>query len=223
MNDQPGEPLRVVGVVGVVRDDILEPPAAHVYVAQGRNYISQMTLHVRTAPGLESGMLEPVRQAIRQVNAQVPIVSLKTLTDHRDNSASVWAVFLAAQLFGAFGAIALALATVGVYGLRAYLVARQTREIGIRLALGATRRGIVAQLLRESALVGIAGLLAGSVVAVGVIIVLRSSGMLFQVSSTDPLVLTLAPLVLASTTALASYLPARRAMRIDPALTLRSE
>jgi predicted permease len=223
MSDQPGEPLRIVGVVGAVRDDILEPPSAHVYVAQGRNYTSQMTFHVRTAAGLESEMLETVRQAIRQVNAQVPIVSLKTLTDHRDNSASVWAVFLAAQLFGAFGAIALALATAGVYGLRAYLVARRTREIGIRLALGATRTGIVKQLLRESALVSVVGLLAGSLLAVGVIVVLRSSGMLFQVSSTDPLVLTLAPLVLASTTALASYLPARRAMRIDPALTLRSE
>jgi predicted permease len=223
MNDQLGEPLRIVGVVEVVRDDILEPPPAHIYVPHGRYYTSQMTLHVRTAPGQESAMLQPVRQAIRQVNAQVPIVSLKTLTAHRDTSASVWAVFLAAKLLGAFGAIALALATVGVYGLRAYLVAQRTREIGIRLALGATRGGIVAQLLRESVRVSVAGLLAGAAIAFGVIVVLRSSGMLYQVSSTDPLVLTLAPLVLATTTALASYLPARRAMRIDPALTLRSE
>ncbi len=223
MNDQVGEPLRIVGVAGVVRDDILQPPDAHVYVPHGRNYTSVMTLHVRTAPGLEAGMLERVRQAIHEVNPQLPIVSLKTLTEHRDSSASLWAVFLAAKMFGAFGAIALVLATVGVYGLRAYLVARRTREVGIRLALGATRGEIVAQLLRESARVNVAGLLAGAVLAFGVVQVLRASGILSQVSATDPVVLTLAPLVLATTTAVASYIPARRAMRIDPALTLRSE
>ncbi len=223
MNDQVSEPLRIVGVAGVVRDDILQPPDAHVYVPHGRNYTSVMTLHVRTAPGLEAGMLERVRQAIHGVNPQLPIVSLKTLTEHRDSSASLWAVFLAAKMFGAFGAIALVLATVGVYGLRAYLVARRTREVGIRLALGATRGEIVAQLLRESARVNVAGLLAGAVLAFGVVQVLRASGILSQVSATDPVVLTLAPLVLATTTAVASYIPARRAMRIDPALTLRSE
>jgi predicted permease len=222
-NERPGEPLRIVGVAGAVRDDILDPPMAHVYVPHGRNYTSVMTLHVRTDPGLEAGMLERVREAIREVNPQLPIVSLKTLTEHRDSSASLWAVFLAAKMFGAFGAIALVLATVGVYGLRAYLVARRTREVGIRLALGATRREIVAQLLRESARVNVAGLVAGAVLAFSVVQVLRASGMLYQVSATDPVVLTLAPLVLATTTAVASYLPARRAMQIDPALALRSE
>jgi predicted permease len=223
MNDRAGDPLRIVGVAGVVHDDVLEPPNAHVYVPHGRNYTSVMTLHVRTVPGLEAGMLERVRQSILDVNPQLPIVSLKTLIAHRDSSASLWAVFLAAKMFGAFGAIALVLATVGVYGLRAYLVARRTREVGIRLALGATRGEIVVQLLRESARVNAAGLLAGGVLAIGMVQVLWASGMLYQVGTADPVVLTLAPLVLATTTAVASYIPARRAMRIDPAVTLRSE
>ena len=140
-----------MGIVPTVRDDVLESPSAHIYVPSGRHYRSGMTLHVRTAPGAEAAMLEFVRQTIRRVDARVPIVSLRTLTNHRDSSVSLWAVSLLAQLFAAFGAIALVLATVGVYGLRAYLVAQRTREMGIRIALGATRKEIITQLLGESA------------------------------------------------------------------------
>jgi predicted permease len=224
ISDAPvGELVRIVGLVPPVRDDIVEPPAAHIYVASGRHYRSEMTVHVRTDPGQEAGMLEPVRHAIHRVDARLPIVSLLTMTHHRDTALTLWIVLLAAKLFAAFGMIALVLATVGVYGLRAYLVARRTREMGIRMALGATRREVISQLLRESVGVTAAGLLTGSVLAVGLLQILRGSGMLTQVSPTDPLVFSIAPVVLAATIAAASYLPARRAVAVDPARTLRSE
>jgi hypothetical protein len=224
VRDEPqGELVRIVGLVPTVRDDILEAPTAHLYVPFGRHYRSEMTIHVRTAPGLESAMLETLRQAIHDVDDRLPVISLKTMTNHRDNSASLWAVLLAAKLFGAFGIISLVLATVGVYGLRSYLVAQRSREMGIRIALGATRGEVIAQLVRESVGMTAAGLFAGTLVALGLIQVLRSSGLLYQVSATDPLVLTAAPLLLAATTAAASYIPARRAVGINPARTLRSE
>ena len=218
-----GELLRIVGVVPTVRDDVLEQPSAHIYVPSGRHYQSAMTVHARTAPGAEGAMLESVRRAIHRVDARLPIVSLRTMTNHRDASASLWAVFLIAQLFAAFGTIALVLATVGVYGLRAYLVAQRTREMGIRIALGATRKEVLRQLLGEGMRMTVVALLAGSALGLGLIQILRASGMLFEVSSTDPFVFTTAPLVLAAATAAASYLPARRAVGIDPVQALRSE
>jgi predicted permease len=217
------ESLQIVGVVPTVRDDILEPPGAHLYVPFGRNYRGEVTLHARVAAGTETVMLERVREAIHGVDERLPIVTLRTLTDHRDASPSLWAVIFAARLFAAFGIIALVLATVGVYGLRAYLVTQRTREIGIRMALGATRRGVVELLLREGARMTAAGVIAGLALALGLVQILRQSGMLFDVSAVDPIVFTLAPLVLAIAATLASYVPARRALQIDPAVALRPD
>ena len=170
-----------------------------------------MTLHVRTAPGTEAVTLEPVRDAVQSVDPRLPVLSLKTLTNHRDGTTSLWAVTLAAKLFVAFGLIAGVLATAGVYGLRAYLVTLRRREIGIRMALGGTRADILGQLLREGSWMAVTGLLVGTVLAVGLILVLRQSEMLYQVDTLDPLVFAVAPLLLASATAAASYIPARRA------------
>jgi putative ABC transport system permease protein len=221
--DQPEELLRIVGVVASVRDDVLEPPAAHVYVPFGRHYRDRMTLTVKTAGGSEGAMLEPVRDAIQGVDARLRILSLKTMTNHRDMSASLWAVTLAAKLFVAFGIIAAMLTTAGVYGLRAYLVTQRAREIGIRIALGATRRTVMRQLLKEGTGIAATGLAVGAVLAVGLIQLLRQSGMLYQVDAIDPLVFTVASLVLAAATAAASYVPARRALRGDPTVALRAE
>lgn len=218
------EPLEIVGVVPTVRDDIMEAPnRPHLYVPFGRHYRSQMTLHARVAPGTEARMLAGLREAVRQVDERLPILSMRTLTEHRDASGSLWAVGLATRLFTAFGAVALVLATVGVYGLRAYLVARRTREIGIRIALGATHRGIIGQLLRESVRIAVAGLVSGLLLAAGLVQLLRQSGMLFEVGPIDPLAFTAAPLILAAVTMLASYVPARRALSIDTAVALRPE
>lgn len=220
---QPDEVVTVVGVVGDVLDGVLEPRTGHVYVPFGSHYRSEMTLHVKTAPGTEARMLEPVRATIQSVDQRLPILSLETLTNHRDGATSLWAVTFAAKLFVMFGLIAGVLATAGVYGLRAYLVTQRRREIGIRIALGGTRANIVAQLLREGAWMAVTGLVAGTMLAVGLIQVLRQSELLYQVDAIDPLVFIVAPLVLASATAAASYIPARRATRVDPTVALRPE
>jgi len=221
--EQPEELVRVVGVVGTVRDDVLQPPTAHVYVPFGSHYQSEMTIHVRTASGGEAAMLEPLRAAIQRVDARLPILSLKTMSDHRDATPSLWAVTFVARLFVAFGVIAGVLATAGLYGLRAYLVTQRRREIGIRIALGATRKNVISLLLKEGAWNAASGLIIGTVLAVGLIQLLRQSGMLYEVQAFDPIVFTVAPLVLAVAAAAASYVPARRALRVDPTVALRPE
>jgi putative ABC transport system permease protein len=217
------ESLQVVGVVPSVRDEVTDPPAPHLYVPFGRSNSVDMTFHVQVDPGNEAEMLDTIRRAIRSVDERLPIESLQTLTTHRGNSPGLWGVIFIAGLFAAFGIIALTLATVGVYGLRAYLVARRTREIGIRIALGATRRSIARLLISEGAGIAAAGIAVGLALAVVFVRVLQQSGMLLEVEVVDPLVYVAAALVLAATIALASYVPARRALRIDPAVALRPE
>jgi predicted permease len=221
--DQSEELVRIVGVVGAVRDDALQPPSAHVYVAFGRHYRGEMTIHVRTAHGSEAAMLETVRAAIQNADARLPLLSLRTMTNYRDATSSLWAVTLAAKIFVAFGMIAGVLATAGVYGLRAYLVTQRRREIGIRIALGATRGAIIGQFVKEGTWIAAAGLVAGSVLAVGLVQLLRQSGLLYEVRAIDPLVFSVAPLLLALATAAASYLPARRALSVDPTVALKPE
>jgi predicted permease len=220
---QPEEVVRIVGVVGDVRNDVLQPPTGYVYVPFGNHDRTEMTLHVKTAAGVEAGMLEPVRAALQSVDPPLPVLSVETLTSHRDGTTSLWAVGLAAKLFVTFGLIAGTLATAGVYGLRAYLVTQRTREIGIRMALGGTRANILGELVREGSWMAATGLVVGMILAVGLIQVLRSSELLYQVDAIDPLVFTLAPLVLAGATAAASYIPARRAVQVDPTVALRPE
>ena len=145
------------------------------------------------------------------------VLSLRTMTSHRDATLSLWTVTFAARLFIAFGVIAVVLATAGVYGLRAYLVTQRTREIGIRIALGATRGGIIGQLVREGTGIAAAGLVVGMVLAVGLIQLLGQSGMLYEVGAIDPLVFTLAPLLLAAAIAAASICrPVARCEQTQP-------
>ncbi|HXW06038.1 MAG TPA: ABC transporter permease [Vicinamibacterales bacterium] len=215
----------IVGVVAGVRQDLFDrTPTPHVYVAFGTNYRGSMNLHVRI-PGAsetaEIAMLGTLRQIIRDVDAGVPVMSLKTLRQHRDGSIPLWAVNTGARLFTVFGLVALVLAVIGVYGVKSYVVSRRTREIGIRMALGATSRDVLQLVLREGVAltaVGIAlGLLLAWAVAQGI------SGMLYEVSALDPVVFATAPLLLTASALAATYLPARRAAHVTPVTALRSE
>jgi putative ABC transport system permease protein len=127
----------------------------------------------------------------------------------------------AARIFTVFGLAALALALVGIYGVNSYVVTRRTREIGIRMALGATSRDVVRLILRDAAIVSVTGIVVGLGLAVALGTLLSS--MLYGVGAADPLALVAAPLLLGASALLASYIPARRATRIAPVTALRHD
>jgi ABC-type antimicrobial peptide transport system permease subunit len=181
-----------------------------------------MTIHVRTRAGVdEAAMLADIRNELRRVDARLPITAAKTMVQHRDRSITEWAVRAAATLFTTFGVLALLLATIGIYGLKAYDVSRRTREIGIRMALGATAAQVRQLVLREGMRTTAIGLGIGLLMAAGIGKLV--SGLLYRVSPFDPVVLALAVLVLSTASLLACYLPARRATRVTPTEALRAE
>jgi predicted permease len=223
-----GEQLEVLEVVGVAPGLRHEPfdkePCAHVYVPFGQRYRANMNFHLRVAGAgheAEKTMLGTVRQEMRAVDDRLPVLSLTTLRGHRDDGLLLWFARMGARVFTAFGGLALFLAVVGVYGVKAYVVARRTHEIGIRMALGATGRDVLWLVLRQGLNLTLAGLGAGFLLALAAGRLLSSK--LYEVSPTDPLTFTIAPLLLTAAAMLACYLPARRAMRTDPMVALRYE
>jgi putative ABC transport system permease protein len=151
----------------------------------------------------------------------MPILRLEPFENIVEKNVGLWAIRLAAALFGIFGGIALLLAVVGVYGVKAYAVARRTREIGIRMALGADRRDVFALIMKQGALQ------TGFAVGIGLLLALGLgrvlARMLYQVSPSDPIALLASSVMLGSAALLACYLPARRAMRVTPMSALRTE
>ena len=226
-NDTVSQKTRytIVGVVNGVRHDLIDRmPVAHVYLPIGQHYRGNVYMHVRlagTGEAVETAMFGTLRQAIRAADAQVPVLQLLTLRQQRDRNLMLWAVTSGARLFSVFGGVALMLAIIGVYGVKSYVVSRRTREIGIRMALGATPSDVLWLVLREGLALTLAGVGVGLLLAWGVARTL--SGILYEVSALDPLVFAVAPLVLAASAMAASYLPARRATRVLPLTALRSE
>jgi len=219
------EQLEVVGIAPDIRERLIgsdfEP---HVFVPFGQGYQSNMNIHLRTSvrgKEAENALLHTVRREIRAIDERLPVVGLKTLRGHLEESAEMWTIRTGAWLFTILGSVALFLAIVGVYGVRAYTVARRTREIGIRMALGATAREVLRLVLREGLALTLAGVLLGLFLALAAGRLLGS--MLYEVSGTDPLVLSMASVLLASISMAACYLPARRAALISPITALRYE
>ena len=219
-----GPALRVVGVMPAVKHSLGTPtPFPHVYVPLGQHDdITGMTLHVRLAAAQdERAMLTTLARFVREADAQVPILALRTWRGQIDAGIEVLIFRAAARVCAIFGAIALLLAVIGVYGVKSYLVSRRTREFGIRIAAGADPQALLWQVLREGSRITGAGIVIGLVLAVGVGQLLR--GMLYGVNAVEPIVLAIAPLILLGASLLASLVPARRAMRVDPTIALRSE
>ena len=211
--------LTIVGVVGNVRFRSLDDPAGiALYRPLEQAPTAGMTIVLRTAgdPVAAAGAL---RAEVAAIDRDQPIGHVTTM--ERLISESAAPRRLNAELLGGFAGLALLLAAIGVYGVMAYAVAQRTHEIGVRIALGAASRDIVRTIVGSGMrLVGL-GLAAGLVAAV--LLTRLLSSLLFEVSPLDPLTFTGIPLLLAAVALLASYLPARRAMRVDPVVALREE
>ena len=217
------ESVVVFGVVSEMRHDAFDvPPKPHVFLSTGAVFRPNLTLHVRTAAGTsDAAMLVTLVREIRSLDPAVPILFARTMAEHRYRSLSEWALRAAATVFAGFGVMALGLAAVGLYGLLTYEVSRRTREIGIRLALGATARDIERLVLGQAARTIVIALGVGTFTAIG--LGRLASGMLFEVSPFDPAVLTIAATVLSTAALVATYLPARRATHVAPLEALRTE
>ena len=211
----------VVGIVAGVQEDVfgdgLQP---HVYVPFGQEYQADMTIHLKTtAQG--ANFLETLRREVSAVDSRLPVIQLRTMRTHLEAGFDLWVVRTAARMFTIFGSVALVLAMVGLYGLRAYTVARRTREIGIRLALGAKPGDAQRMILREGLVITSVGVVAG--LALSLLAGKLLASVLYKVSGVDPLVFLTATAVMAVVSLLACYLPALRASRVDPMVALRYE
>jgi predicted permease len=214
-----GEPRTVVGVVadaGYVNRG--EAPKPTLYLSTLDQYEAEMTLHVRTA-GDPAALRAAVAAAAQALDPRLPLEQPRPML--RDMDVSLMPARVAAVVLGVFGSLALLLAGVGIYGVVSFIVARRTREIGIRMALGATAGAVLRTVLGGSMrLVGV-GLAVGLVAAIALGRALSS--MLYGIGAADPALLLGAPLVLGSVAFLASWLPARLATRVDPMTALRHD
>ena len=158
---------------------------------------------------------------MQAIDEELPILSLKTMREHRDQSLEFWMIQAGASVFTVFGLVALTLAVVGLYGVKAFMVSQRTREFGIRMAMGATRADVLRLILKEGAALAAVGL------AVGIALSLAAgqllSRILVQVSATDPLAFLGSITALSVAALIATYLPGRRATRVPPAHALHYE
>jgi predicted permease len=209
-------------VVGVARDGkywtIGEAPQLFVYSPLAQSYSSTATLVVR-AEGDPRSLANSIRAEVSKIDPALPLFDVKTMEEHM--GVSLFPARVAATLLGGFGLLALLLAAMGVYGVVSYSVAQRTREIGIRLALGARARDVLRLVAGRGMALVAAGLIAG--LASALVLTRFMEGVLYGVSATDTLTFTLVVLLLAAVALLACLVPARRATKVDPMVALRHE
>jgi putative ABC transport system permease protein len=212
-------PSEIIGVVGDVRLMGLDTPAQPtVYWPHPELAMSQMSMLVRTSRD-PLALVSAARNQVRQMDPDEPIANVATMD--RLLSDTVSRSRFAALVLGVFASAALALAAVGIYGVVAFIVAQRTNEIGIRMAMGAQRRDVLRLVLGQGSRLIFFGIgigLAGALAITRLI-----GGLLYGISPTDPLTFVSVALLLAAIALLACYLPARRAMRVDPLTALRYE
>lgn len=213
-----GQPLAIIGIAEDVRDQNLWRPEADIYVPFAQKPAGSAFLVVRTAIPPMS-VVPALRDAVRSIDRQQPINQVKTMDERIAQTYGT--LRFPMMLLWIFSALALVLSAVGIFGVMSYTVTRRTREMAIRMALGASRRQVVHLILSEGLWVTLIGIVLGLLAALGFTRLM--AGYLYDVSATDPLTLAVASLLLLSVALLASYIPARRAAKVDPIATLRYE
>jgi putative ABC transport system permease protein len=210
-------PHTIVGVARDVRTFGLDQDAGFVLYGSATQYAgwNPMSLVWRSP----TPSIDTVKASLRAVDSIVPLSAISSMDDLLDRSLGPRRFNL--YLLGAFAAVALALAAIGLFGVMAFLVSQRTREIGVRLALGATRGEVFRLVLGRGLLLAGAGAAAGVGAAMWLTRLMES--LLFSVSRTDPVTFVAVPVTLLAVAGLACYLPARRAMRVDPAIALRAD
>jgi predicted permease len=210
--------LEVVGVVGNTKyRSLTEPVPPTMFLPLAQNYASTVVLFVRgAAPG---ALAAPVRQTVQALDAHVPVFNIRTLAEQKQASLYTWR--MAATLLSALGGLGLALAALGVYGVMAFAVEQRTREIGIRMALGAQRFDVLRLVVGQGARFVLMGLALGLGGALAMGSLVRT--LLYGVEPTDALTFAGVALLLCVVALLACYLPARRATQVDPMVALRYE
>jgi predicted permease len=217
--DSKGGWVSVVGVVGDIKTDGFDvPEQPHIYLAILQNLGYAMAVYVKT-DGNPKMLTQALRQQVQAVDPDLPVFGEKTMEDVV--AASLAERRFAMQLVTAFGVVALLLAGVGIYGVMAYSVNQRTREIGIRLALGANARDIMGWVLKQGMGLTLAGVAVGLVGAFALTRLLR--GLLFGVAPTDAITYAALALLLAFVAFVACYIPARRSTKVDPMIALRYE
>jgi putative ABC transport system permease protein len=211
--------MTVVGVVGDVSHNPYDrAPRPAIYVPYQQRPALWMDIGVRTAG--DPLLLAPaVTAAIHSVDPDQPISEMRSMEKSIHNRAI--GLNYVASLMGVFGIIALVLSAIGVYGVMSYMVSEQTRDIGLRMALGAPRGSVLGSVFRRGMTVTAAGLIVGMPLAYALARLMAS--LIYGVTSTDVLTFVGIPLALIGAAALAIYIPARRAMQIDPIIALRYE
>jgi putative ABC transport system permease protein len=219
--DKDGHPdwCEIVGVVDDVRDvDLTKPPKAEVYLPISQNLTSSANLLVR-ANGDSNSLERAIRDAVWSIDRDQPVQGMSTLEQAVARSEAEPKFHT--LLLGIFAALGLAITLVGIYGVISYSVSQRTREIGIRMALGAQSRDVLRQVLWEGMRLALAGLVIGIVAALALTRVLTS--LLFEVRATDPATFAVVSTLLACVALAACFLPARHATKVDPLVALRYE
>jgi putative ABC transport system permease protein len=215
---EPTKPwTTIVGIVKDIKSDGLDIDGVpHIYVPAYQDSNKRLSVVLRTL--LPAALLEPqIRHEIQSIDPGLPVFGVSSMNDVLDRSLSSHR--FSADLVGGFAGLAVLLASIGIYGLLAYMVGQRSREIGIRMALGARREDIMRMFLHRG------GVLAGVGVVIGLVFAASSASvmasLLYGVRPHDPAVFLIVPLLLFAVAVLASYLPARRATKVDPLIALR--
>jgi len=211
---------QVVGISGDSKyNSLTEPRRPFMYVPLRQEYVPQINVHVRTATDAKA-MVATLRTEVQQIDPSLPVGNAQTLSERIENS--LGGERSQATLYGSAGILALILAAVGLYGVMSYTVAQRTREIGIRMALGAGRGNVMGLVLKQGVTLVSVGIVLGLGAAFGTTRLLLAS-LLFGVSAIDPLTFAGTSAVLIVAALVASYVPARRATKVDPIIALRFE